>query len=212
MKFILRQFIMLKMAYLLCLLFLFSGCKQYVEIDPYLPIHDFSFKEGDIVFRQGQGVVSRAVLYADVDGVYSHLGIVVNDSGIMKVIHAVPGEPEFKDDIDKVKMETIDKFFSKTNASHGCVMRGADDSITYLRIAEKAKHIFRRNTLFDHDYDHSDTLKMYCTELIHYVYMSQGIDLVETRMQNLNLPGFSGTYILPSGILESPYLSEMYNF
>lgn len=52
---------------------------------------DCQLKTGDVVFRRGSGLTSHVVLAADVNGNYSHLGIVVDSAGIKMVVHAVPG-------------------------------------------------------------------------------------------------------------------------
>jgi Orthopoxvirus protein of unknown function (DUF830). len=72
---------------------------------------DSLLREGDVVFRRGAGLISRAVLAADEDGQFSHIGIVVRNGNNWMVVHAVPGEPEFKGDSDRVKMEPIASFF-----------------------------------------------------------------------------------------------------
>ncbi|MDR0961247.1 MAG: hypothetical protein LBM62_01625, partial [Mediterranea sp.] len=52
------------------------------------------FRSGDIAFRRGTGLASRAVLYAGENGVYSHTGILNRHAdGSWWIIHAVPGEP-----------------------------------------------------------------------------------------------------------------------
>ena len=42
-------------------------------------------KEGDIVFRRGEGVVSRIVLAGDINGKYSHIGMIINENDTLKV-------------------------------------------------------------------------------------------------------------------------------
>lgn len=53
-------------------------------------------KTGDIVFRRGGGISSHAVMMADRNGRYSHVGIVVDSAGRKMIVHAVPGEPTSK--------------------------------------------------------------------------------------------------------------------
>lgn len=169
-------------------------------------------EEGDLVFRRGGGIASRMVLIADSEGAYSHIGIIVREGKCWKVIHAVPGEPDFEGDPDRVKMETPEQFFAAEKATCGAIMRVKGNGIQKQQAAEKARQLFRRGTLFDHDYDCSDTTRMYCTELIDFVYRQTGIDLTEGRISRLNLPGISGNYVLPSDIQQSRYLELIYNF
>ncbi len=131
-------------------------------------------RAGDVVFRRGSGLTSRAVLAADRNGAYSHIGIVVDSCGVMMVVHAVPGEPDYEGDPDRVKMDTPQRFFSSMNARIGEVKRLCGDSATAARAARFAMEVYRRGTLFDHDYDDSDTTKMYCCELVDFVYRKPG--------------------------------------
>lgn len=170
------------------------------------------WQDGDIVFRRGGGIISRAVLIADQEGVYSHIGIVVRENNKWQVVHAVPGEPDFKGDPDRVKMENINSFFDSKKASRGAVMRVKGDSLMRTRAANHAKQLFKANILFDHSYNRTDSTQMYCTELIDFVYHHQGVDLTEGRISHINLPGISGDYLLPSDIQQSPFLQLIYSF
>ena len=116
-------------------------------------------KTGDIVFRRGGGISSHAVMMADRNGRYSHVGIVVDSAGKKMIVHAVPDEPDFEGDPDRVKMETPEKFFSPINANAGEVKRLKGDTIIPLKAAEYAMQTYRRNTLFDHDYDEDVLLR-----------------------------------------------------
>ena len=80
---------------------------------------DAEMRPGDIVFRRGGSMASNAVLLADRSGHYSHVGIVVDSCGVMMVVHAVPGEPEYEGAPDRVKMERPERFFSSLNACEG---------------------------------------------------------------------------------------------
>ena len=94
------------------IVFLFVCCVDNKEINlfPETLLH-----EGDLVFRKGTGLVSRAVLSADGKGTYSHIGIVVRDGNEWKVVHAVPGEPDYEGEPDRVKIENVQEFFGKSS-------------------------------------------------------------------------------------------------
>ena len=147
---------------------LLASCSEngFVSILPA----DCRLKAGDLVFRRGNGLASHAVLMVDKRGGYSHVGIVVDSCGTMMVVHAVPDEPDFEGDVDRVKMETPEKFFLSMNAKIGEVKRLKGDTATAIRAARHAMEIYRRGTLFDHNYDDTDTTRMYCCELIEHVY------------------------------------------
>lgn len=155
---------------------------------------------------------SRIVLAADSEGRYSHTGILKKERGAWYVIHAVPGEPDFKGDADRIKMEPVERFFDAGKAARGAVMHVQADSALACRAARSALGLFRKHLLFDHDYDLNDTTEMYCTELIDYVYRKEGIDLSEGRTTSVNIPGMSGDYLMPNDIAQSGRLCLIYCF
>ena len=168
------------------------------------------FQEGDIVFRRGQGLNSEVVLYAD-GGLYSHVGIVVNSQGKKMVVHSVPGEQEHKDDEDKIKMDSIEGFFSYGRAIVGAICRPID-SLVCKQSAEYAIELFNKGVLFDHDYDSSDTTKLYCTELLMFIYNKCGQKLVETDGHDVNFPLINHKVFLPSDIYNSKQLKLIKQF
>ena len=88
------------------------SCEERVGERSILP-DDFTLRAGDVVFRRGEGITSRVVLATDANGNYSHVGIVVDSAGSKMIVHAVPGEPDFDGDADRVKMDTPGRFFSR---------------------------------------------------------------------------------------------------
>ena len=76
------------------------------------------FQEGDLAFRRGRSFESRAVLEADSGGLYSHVGILARRDGQWRVVHAVPGEREEGDSIDRVKVESLEAFFRFRSCCH----------------------------------------------------------------------------------------------
>ncbi len=180
--------------------------KQSVDLPQEL------FRNGDIVFRRGTGITSRIVLAADREGSYSHVGILKKENGKWHVIHAVPGEPDFKGDADRVKMETIEHFFEAGKAIRGAVMRVSKDLIVACKAAKNALNLFLKRVPFDHSYNLNDTTEMYCTELIDYVYRKEGVDLPEGRISSINIPGLRGDYLLPNDIVQSKRLCLIYYF
>lgn len=170
-------------------------------------------KPGDLVFRRGNGLASRAVLTADRHGAYSHIGIVVDSAGVMMVVHAVPGEPDYEDDPDRVKMETPEKFFSSINARIGEIKRLRGDTAIPAEAARIALGVYRRGTLFDHDYDDNDTTKMYCCELIESSYKKAGLTLARGARHYFKLPGLDPIRcILPSDICNNDTLDTIIKF
>lgn len=193
-----------------CLCGLFISCKQpNIESSRIFP--ENILQEGDLAFRKGDGLASRIILSIDKSSDYSHIGIVVKHNEKWKVIHAVPGEPDFEGDKDRVKMDEIQTYFGKGRALSGAIMRTKNDSIAKVA-ARKAFDLYQRNILFDHSYNLEDTTKMYCTELIHHIFKNTGMDLTQDRRSIVNSFGSNTIYILPSDIQKSSELKLIYNF
>lgn len=186
-------------------------CKKHSHPRSILPL-DVQLKTGDIVLRKGSGLNSNIVTMIDDMDDYSHCGIIVDSCGKKLVVHAVPGEPDFDGDVDRVKRETVEKFFSSLNATKGCVLRCKDEVIA-CKSAQTANRFYLYSTPFDHEYDDSDTTKMYCTELIEYSYRANGLQLTDSTRHNVDLPGLRiSRVLLPSDLLRSPHLQHIQEF
>lgn len=183
-----------------------ASCSHSVEesgsLRDDLPVD--SLHEGDLVFRMGVSPESQVVTQLDSLGQYSHIGIVVNDQGTWKVVHAVPGESA--DGIDKVKSEPIDTFFLSTRAKYGAIMRLSDcDAQTAHRAAMKAMELAKREIPFDKIYKWSDTTYLYCTELVALSYSSAGVTLVDTTISNHSI-------VFPSDIYRNNPMITIFKF
>ena len=184
-----------------------SGTKDKRSILP----DDLVLADGDVVFRRGTGLMSHTVVAAD-GGRYSHVGIVVDSAGVKMIVHAVPDEPDFPGDIDRVKMESPRKFFSTINANVGEVMRYADKNRA-REAAREAMRLYRCGFLFDHDYDDNDSTKLYCSELVERAYLRAGVSLTEKRRHDFSVPGFHFDHvIMPSDIYNSSQLRTIARF
>lgn len=170
--------------------------------------------EGDIVFRRGVSIESRIVLAGGTcrNALYSHIGIAAKEENEWYIVHAVPGEPDFEGDSARVKMEPVHKFFEEAKAVRGAVMRVNCDSMIASKVAHHAVQIFRRGTAFDRQYDIKDTNRLYCTEMIDYVYRTEGIDLVEGRFTNPHFPLFPDSVIYPQDIMECKRLLPVFRY
>lgn len=204
-------FLMKKAMIIIAMLALLAACKQQAP-HSILP-EGCVLEEGDLVFRRGNGMTSRAVLAVDRHGSYSHIGIAVDSCGTIMIVHAVPGEPDYEGDPDRVKMESPEKFYSSLNARIGEVRRLHDNRAAASEAARHALEVYRRGTLFDHDYDDSDTTKMYCCELITFAYGKAGIRLTDGKRHRFKLPGMKPICcILPSDICNSRMLTKIISF
>ena len=170
-----------------------------------------SLRAGDIVFRRGLGAMSYAVTTADRGGKYSHVGVVADSCGVLMVVHAVPGEPDYKGDVDRVKMDTPERFFSTAYAAIGEVFRPLD-SVRATQVAAQALEVYKRRVKFDHDYDDTDTTKMYCTELVTFALRRAGYDVSSLVYSDFRIPGMNVHCILPSAVARLPFLRSVATF
>ena len=163
---------------------------------------------GDVVMRLGNSMASHAVTALDSRGEYSHTGIVVDSCGVKMVVHAVPDEPDYEGDPDRVKMETPEEFFATSRALSGEILRPTD-SVAASRAAAAAMEAYHRHTLFDHRYDDHDTVSMYCTELVTHAYHRAGVELVGEERHHISTPWIEVWCMFPSDLLRSPFLKSV---
>ena len=183
-----------------------AACQDHEE-HTLLP-DDSDIRPGDLLFRRGTGLTSHTVLLADKGGQYSHVGIAVDSAGTIMVVHAVPGEPDYEGDPDRVKMEPATKFYSSINASAGEICRHQDPAIGE-KAAAAALAIYQKGMLFDHQYDSADTTKMYCTELVMAAYHQAGCELTGPPTHSYDIPGIKCTCWLPSDLYHSKYMKSV---
>ena len=193
-----------------CLLSVCAACSHRDDTRSILP-PDVALRPGDVVFRQGSGFTSHVVRVADGGGNYSHTGIVVDSAGHLLVVHAVPGERMSEDEPDRVKADAPEVFFGGMRAAIGAVAR-CNDSVVATKAARAAWLVYQRGTLFDHAYDDTDTVQMYCTELVEHAYKAAGLSLVGQQRHEVQLPGLHSRCIFPSDVFRSPDLRIVKTF
>ena len=169
-------------------------------------------RAGDLVFRRGRSLTSRMVLTADQGATYSHVGIVVLAEGESHVVHAIPG-----DDFESPMPLRVDSLaaFTDAEAASAVSIRRLDAAYA-AAYAERAAGIAfayaRDSVFFDADFNLQTLDAMYCTELVWHAYREAGLDLIDSAFVDLKIPlGDGGPYILPSSLLESPYLTGIFS-
>ena len=178
------------------------------EVRSTLPLN--LLHDGDLLFRCGTSVESQAVVEMDKNsGVYSHIGIAINDGGVWKVVHAVPGES--LDSIDRVKIEPVDTFFLTTRAIHGAAMRIKGCDVKASRQAAQWA-VMKKGVTFDDQYNWNDSSRLYCTELVQRAYETVGVDLNGGRITHVSLPFYSGDVVFPSDIQRNDSLQVIFSF
>ncbi len=195
----------------LCLVTALTACSHRTSATGSLLPDTLQLREGDVVLRRCTGLISRMVTMSDNGGQFSHTGIVVDSAGIPMVVHAVPSEPDWEGDPDRVKMEPARSFLASDHAVTAAILRPRDTQAGQLA-AHYAVRRYREGTLFDHDFDDQDTVRLYCTQLIVLAYEQAGVELVDTTRKTIDLPGFHYRCIMPSQIFQSPHLQTIFMF
>ena len=144
---------------------------------------------GDLVFRRGRSMISRAVLSIDGKSEYSHVGIALSKG---RIVHAVPPE---QNNPGGVMVDALETFLAPELASAAAVYRPRNPALG-VRAAARAWKYAR--TPFDSGFDLSTPGAVYCTELVWRAYREEGIDLAGRD--------FEERYLLPSRLLASPDL------
>ena len=171
-------------------LFIFQSCektKEDVLNDP-----DF-LNNGDVVFRLGDSSVSNAVMVADEDADYSHVGIVVSVDDKKMIVHACPPDIESVDTANQVRIDTPKAFFDSKCAVNG--------------------DLYLRHVPFDYNFDTNDTTSMYCSELVEFAYLKSGESLLKEKGHVVDIPGvYIENCILVSDIQKSEKLNKVIAF
>ncbi len=170
------------------------------------------FLPGDVAFRRGEGVASRAVLASNKRGSFSHVGVIMQVDSQWMVVHEVPYEGESRD-VDKIYSEPVEEFFNTAKAASGAVYRlqGIDSTQRSVVCAYLQRQL-ERDIPFDHDYDLSDSTRQYCSELVWRSYLEIGVDLSQQRRTHVTMPIFSGVHIMPADIELNDSLLMLYRF
>ena len=206
-----KQLMDKKLTILLVVACLMGASCCSVRENRVFPLEEMA--EGDLAFRCGRGVFSRAVTAAEEEGFYSHVGIVVRDDEKWKVVHAVPGERESKTDFDRVKIEDLDVFYSRERAQRGCLVHtGLTDSVLVARLCRSAVEMARDSVRFDNDYNLEDASELYCTEFVWRLYQDCGTDLSEGRRKFVRAFHINGDVLLPEHLLAYTYNDVYYSF
>jgi hypothetical protein len=127
-------------------------------------IYDSLFKTGDLIFRDGRGVISSAFrMFSLKSPLYSHAGIVHREKGKIYVYHIIGGESNSP---GKMKKEPLTRFIDPLQANAFAVYRF---NISPVLIDSLATDYYSKNIEFDKKFDLKSNDKMYCTELVYRI-------------------------------------------
>ncbi len=125
-----------------------------------------SLQDGDIILRQGFGIVSESISKTlSEEYRISHCAIVrrPNPDSIV-IIHSVSSSLS---DVDGVQTCEINKFIQESQPNTVIVVRFiSNDGKSNSAISERANYYLHQQIPFDSDFDVKDSTKFFCTELI----------------------------------------------
>jgi len=125
-------------------------------------------RSGDIIMRHGYGFFSDAIADAQHDSnAVSHCAMVINESGNIKVIHALSSSVA---DFDGVQEQTLQRFLNESKPKSIVVVRYKTTFDTLNLLALEAQRYSKIQKPFDHNFNSVDTSSFYCTELFHVCF------------------------------------------
>lgn len=171
------------------------------------PTFGSELRSGDLIFRQGEGIVSEAVLQNRKESTYSHVGMIVLRNNSVMVLHAAPSENQ--DDFDGVKLEPLASFSQPDRASHVAFMRPFQQEAKGHQAVKNAMKYLGKP--FDAEFDLKSDDQIYCTELIAKAYQPLNINLF-TKLRKARLPFMKGQFLMPQDMYEKKSLVKIAAF
>lgn len=164
---------------------------------------DSIFRSGDLVFRDGRGVISSSFKRLSLtDPKYSHAGILHIEDGRYFVFHVIGGEDN-KNNL--MRKDLLSVFCSKSEVNSFAVYRSDQDA---NKIDSLAKYYFDNKLEFDSKFDLSTDDRMYCTELLYKI-----LTKVSANNNYLPLSTWRGIkYSACDNIYLSPQVKKLFSF
>jgi len=170
-----------------------------------------SLRDGDLVFRRGRSLESYAVILAEKNKGYSHIGIVVLEAGNPFVIHVEPGETSLGANL--VKKEPLGSFLQQGKASHYAIYRSRLDRECLDRVKAEAESFYRRKCRFDDAYDLATDRDLYCTELVFKAYRrgDAAIDGLLGKLEKISIMVTCRRILMPGAFISSDLFYKVYS-
>lgn len=126
-------------------------------------------REGDILLRQGHGMVSRMIVESLREEIpLSHVGLLTIDpsDGQFKVIHSVSQSISY---FDGIQIQDLKSFLQDSKPNTLVVVRYRNleqGGVAPKEISSRAFHYLEMQVPFDYEFDFSCSDRFFCTELI----------------------------------------------
>lgn len=172
---------------------------------PPLQAYSESWREGDIIFRNGTGIEAAVVRTTDTSG-FTHVGMLVMEEGHWFVIHA---EPQSEDGPGGVIAEPVEVFASPAKATTVGVFSVVGASAAQrLAAAGYARAAAARRTPFDPAFRFSSDGDFYCTELAVKAYALSGVSIADWHF-TLKSSWVDEPVLTPGALLQSGRLNRV---
>jgi hypothetical protein len=149
-------------VFIAIVIYSFSINQDYYKQPVQAEIPYYLLKPGDIIFRDGIGIVSDALKkFSLTDKRYSHAGIIHIENNKVFVYHMMTGGKHSQGGMIK---EPIENFCNPTVAASFAFYR---TTLNGNRMDSLAGVYFTSGVKFDTDFDLNTTDRLYCTELIY---------------------------------------------
>ncbi len=126
-------------------------------------------KTGDMIFSSGDSFKSSIVKLftpgSKRETSFSHCGLIVRQQGQPYVVH-------MSIDSDKIVKESLDEFVTN-NSVIAFDLLAMSEMVDSSRFVGEIDRLLALKVPFDHAYDASDSQRLYCTEMIAWLYYSQ---------------------------------------
>lgn len=128
-------------------------------------------KDGDVILRKGRSMVS-GLIARTLEGCedMSHCGIIIAEQGQYYVVHTISGQISAEDGIRKTPL--LD--FVAQADKHKVLILRPQAEINIAKIRHHTLALLAQKVPFDHNFDHHDNSKLYCSELIRDVFVASG--------------------------------------
>lgn len=148
---------------------------KYVHTPPSLPEHVYDeIESGDLIIRKGNGPLSYHLMNNTKED-YSHCGTIVKENGEWMIIHTIGGSGS-EDEIDGVQLIELDEFVAHAADSMLFICRPIFVDSAGPKITERAYYYLEQQTPFDHSFSLYTEDKLYCSELLFYMFKEVNID------------------------------------
>lgn len=145
-------------------------------------------QHGDILLRRGFGMVSNFIAdFLKEEYEVTHCGFVVLE-GLDEphILHTISDG-----DIDGIYLEPLSDFVAASYDSSLALVRAVGDSTQRYAVVKHCLNYMQREIPFDMRFDHKDSSKMYCVEMMWYAFERvYGRDLLPHRAKGVGIEVF----------------------